>query len=205
MCLIASSVDHAGVRDDEGFVADVWARLRARFPACIVVFMPEANLGKEASHLERYVHADPLTVTMTEVREGWYGVHKSHVTTLEMHKKTAHLLARRALFVAADVVGVPTRDAARRNGLVAGSPAAGVYMVGQLRTQLRAFRWEPTGAKSALAEDVYRLTGKGNKRNDDLCVAFQMLWYWSQVFWGSARPAYTRAKALMRSGGGTAA
>ena len=202
VCLVASSSDHHGVRDDRAFVGDIWRRLRARFPACTIIFMPESNLGKEASHLEEYVHDDPLTVTMQEVKDGWYGVHKSHTSTLEMHKKMLHVLVRRSRFVAGDVIGVPTALERRKQGLVAGSSAAGTFMVGKLVGQLHAFRWEATGGRNTLAEEVFRLTGKGNKRNDDLCVACLMVPYWSQVFWQSVTPAYARAKARMAALGG---
>lgn len=185
------------MKDDRAFVADVWRRLRTRFPACTIVFMPESNLGKEASHLEEYVQGDALTVTMQEVKEGWYGVHKSHTSTLEMHKNMLHLLSRRQLFVMEDVIGIPTAGEQRSHGLAAGSSAAGTFMVGKLAGQLRAFRWEPTGSRNNLGEEVLRLTGKGNKRNDDLCVAALMPPYWAKVFWQSVVPAYTPAKQRM--------
>ena len=197
ICLIASCVDADSVRDDEAFVRNVWARLRARFPGCVIVFIPEANLGKEASHLEMYVHDDPLTVTMAEVKAGWFGVHKSHLTTLEMHKKMAHVLSRRSLFIAHDLIGIPPAGAQRKQGMGEGTPTAGVYMAGQLRAQLRAYHWEATGTRSSLGEEVCRLTGKSGKLNDDLCIACLMAVYWPEVFWRSAAPNYTAAKRLM--------
>jgi hypothetical protein len=197
--LVASGAGFRGVQDHKLFVDKIWSSIRKRYGQCQIVFMPESNLGNEASHLEQYVKDEPFTVTMREERRGgdWFGVRKSKITTLEMHGYMTHAMARRAIGVTADCVGIPTGAEEKRYSMQAGSEAANKYMLNKLRTQMLAFHWEKIGRASA--KDIrYHLTGKSSNENDDLCIGIIMLPYWRQVFIRSFSEHYETAKIHMR-------
>ena len=201
VCLAATCISTNGLHDDRKFIHTIWELLRARFPACTIVFMPENNLGKEASHLEEWIRDDRggVSVTMREGDKGWMGVRKTFVTTLEMHKQMAHLLSLNALHIMEDCIGLPTVGEQRKFNMKPGSDRARIFMLKKLRTQLLAYRWEETTSSTRLnaTERVFRLTGKRSKLNDDLCICALMVPYWRNVFLQSANPAYTTAKVAM--------
>ena len=198
VCLIASGAGFSGVQDHKIFVDKIWGSIRRKYGDCQIVFMPESNLGNEASHLEQYVKDEAFTVTMREERRGgeWFGVRKSKITTLEMHGYMTHAMARKAIGVTADCIGIPTTAEEKRHGMLAGSEAASVFMLKKAKTQMLAFHWEKIGRASS--KDIrYHLTGKSSKENDDICIGFIMLPYWRQVFIRSFSEHYERAKIKM--------
>jgi hypothetical protein len=201
LCLLAASAESTGVEDDARFIHEVWRRLRVAYPLCEIVFIPEANLAKEAAHLQKLVRDDPHTVTMRHVKPGWFGVRKTHENTIEMHALLARMLAATTLTVSPTLIGMPPPSAMRKQGLTAGSPAAASYMLEKLRGQLHAFRYEElprTALRQSLEKAVYRLTGKrGSTQNDDLCICVLMGPYWRQVFLSTPDPSYLQALERM--------
>lgn len=204
MCLVASTVGCDSIDDDMAFITSIWGRVRERFPHCPIVFIPESNLGKEASHLEKYVSRDPLTVTMQESARGWYGVCKTDRVTMEMYYAARTNLAAGTIYVTDDCIGIPTVAEVKATRAAPGTAAASKLMLKKLRDQLLAYRWEPVGKGRQLNGGETRciLTGKRSRQNDDLCIAFLMVIYWRNRFWLSTKPSYEHLKRVMGRGGG---
>lgn len=199
ICLVASScININGVDDDEVFIHTIWQWLGNKYKACPIVFIPEVNLGKEASHLEKYVRNHALTVTMREsTNVRMYGVRKTDFTTLEMHRKMLTMMAKHNLFVNPDCIGIPTDVECKKHGLIPGTPAAGKYMLEKVREQLNNYSWVPTTVRTNTLEQHCKLSGKKGKKNDDLCICAMMVPYWSDIFWETNDDSYLRARKNM--------
>lgn len=201
VCLVGTVVRCGNIDDHKTFILEVMARLRARFPACVVVFIPESNLGNEAAHLERYVTNDSAVFTLREGGQGRFGVCKTETSTLEMYSTTRTLLAARNLFVDEACIGMPTRDECVRKRMAGGSAAARTFMLDKLRRQLHQYRWEDKNAATAAnstRDRVFRLTGKRSRQNDDLTIALSMALHYRRVFWANVtNPVYHAAKVAM--------
>lgn len=197
MCLLATTVGHDTIDDDMDFIEEIWSRLRRRYPHCKIVFIPESNLGKEASHLEKYVTDDPLTVTMQESARGWFGVCKTDRVTMEMYAAARTTMAARALYVAEDCIGMPSPAERKAKMAEPGTDAARKLMLGKLRTQLLAYRWAAKSRSAGGLEVQHMLTGKRSRQNDDLCIAFLMVVYWRNRFWLSTKASYAALKDAM--------
>jgi hypothetical protein len=186
------------LNDEAAFFRRVWAQLRrGRFSGSQIVFMPESNLRKEASHMEMFVRFDQNTVVLREASGGWYGVQKTHKSTIEMHAKLRYMMAAKQIVFASDMVGIPTSKECASTGISACTPAAAAFMRAKLMGQLKRYRWVETSSsrtRTEIDEIVRTLTGKSGKLNDDLCVCALMIPYWKDVFWMRDREEYERAK-----------
>jgi len=177
-----------------------------------LVFIPEAMLGMEASHLHVFFPRDPTRLTMHEAKNGEQpGVYKNEQTTRDMQMRFELLLARGSVSFARDMISVPTRRDCDLNNLAmplvrslrselppgaeerADEEKTRVFMRGKSGRQLRQYRWERRSKTEVAAPGsiIKRfLTGKGGRgQNDDLCIAILMLIYWRDIFWLSPRYA----------------
>jgi hypothetical protein len=199
VCLLASTPGKltGGVDGDKIFTQKVFTALAKRYPGTIIVFIPEANYAKEASHLEDYIKHMPNVVTMAEVGSGFYGVRKDNFVTFEMKNLLARLMHDRQIFIAQDLIGIPADAIAHECGFRPESPEAAQYMQAQLKQQLYAMRYCPIKTLKEGTKAEFTIHGKGAGENDDLAVAFMMWPYWRQIFHGSVNSTYLAARSRM--------
>lgn len=186
-----------------------------------LVFIPEAMLGMEASHLDVFFPKRPTRITMMEAKQGTQpGVYKNEQTTRDMQLRMELLLARGSVGYTDDMIAVPTRNdcktanlampLVRASGQQALLPTeradelkARVFMMNKGNKQLKQYRWERKSKSEVAAPGttVKRfLTGKGGRgQNDDLCICILMLIYWRDIFWLS--PRYAAFHAFIRKQG----
>jgi hypothetical protein len=151
--------DHVQLRD---LVLGHVRALRARreFESAWIVFIPERNLGLEASHLEESMRAMPAIVTMRD-KKGAAGVLTTHATKNAMHLATERLLSQHLISFDRDVI-----CQSKAGGDLLGS--AGV--IAMLFQQLRAYRFDVRLAKDAFGKDSRVLTGKLGFVSHALCA-----------------------------------
>jgi hypothetical protein len=152
-----------------------------------IVFIPERNLGLEASHMETQIRSVRSVVTMRD-RKGHAGVLTTHATKNAMHRATERFLSQGLVVLHENIVCV-----SKTSSGCLGEAA----VIDTLTQQLRAYRYDVKLAKDAFGKDSRVLTGKRGPMQDDLCIAFQMVAFWHEVFF--THPQY----APYRSGGGT--
>lgn len=137
-----------------------------------IVFIPERNLGLEASYMETQMRSVRAVVTMRD-KNGHAGVLTTHATKNAMHLATERFLSQQIVSLHERIVCVSTTSSGRL-----GQAAA----VDTLTQQLRAYRFDVKLAKDAFGKDSRVLTGKRGPMQDDLCIAFQMVAFWHSVF-----------------------
>ena len=200
LCLLAITNESEGLEDDELLVSQIITAIREMYPKCVIVFIPESNLGKEGSHLERLVRHDNLICTMSH-KPGWFGMQKTAIVTFEMHAMMEHVLRDKAMFISDTLWAIPPPSAQRNLNIVPGSRAAAMYMLNVLRTEGKAMRWQDLTKGDPMNQTektAYKLSGKrGSAMNDDLWVALMTAWYWKGQFWDSSEPRYVDARRLM--------
>jgi len=195
ICMLASTPGTTeGVDGDRRFTRRVFETLRQMYPSTVIVFIPEANYAKEASHLWDHIRHMPLVVTMQEVGEGYYGVRKDNFITFEMHSLYVRMLREKAIFIAPEFVGIPPDKKAANLGLDRNPEAAASYMLSAFKQQLMAMRYQRVNTREGSKEE-YTIHGKGMGMNDDLAVAAMMGPYWRQVFLRSCNSNYVVAKS----------
>lgn len=196
----ASDLDGT-VNGDRLFIRDIRDRLRQRFPECVIVLIPEQNLGKEASHIEEYIRGYRV-VTMVEGKKHgtWFGVRKTDTVTVDMQKKMSSMLSSGTIAIAENCIGIPSLPIQKKHPtLVPGSAPASAFMLDELRKQMRSYRWAETNTnrRTDFTEATYKLTGKRSNQQDDHVICANMIGYWRDRFWMSSNPEYTKAKEWM--------
>lgn len=134
----------------------------ARFKSAVKVFIPENNLGNEATHMHSMIRDRPDVRTYWE-KEDRPGIRKSHRNTDDYHFLMDEYLGSNS-------IGFDTNT-------FTCSRKQSVNSVKNLaREQMEAYHIEYDKERNKK-----KLTGKSNDKQDDLNIALMMLLYWARV------------------------
>jgi len=149
-----------------------------------LVFIPENNLGLEASHqhimMQKNTHYPNVIVMCEGKSEEKVGVYKSERITKEYAVTFNDRLLR-------DSILISNKFFCTRFS----KGGAGAQLI-ELRKQLKTFRWMSRDAPDEFGQQKTVLTGKIGGANDDGAIVVQMLVYWSAVYM-EKRELYERA------------
>mgnify|MGYP006086513563 CR=1 FL=1 len=148
--------------------------IRATFPSSFIIFIPESNLGHEASHMSHMLRDVPKCRSLME--KGEPGVLTTHKRKELYANCTVERFAGSAVWYSEQFVCVnPYEDANSREGKVKR----------MFRSQLGIFSKivVPRGKEYNLPKVIY--TGK-DQGNDDLVMTFMIGMYWSIKFFVNA-------------------
>jgi hypothetical protein len=132
------------------------------------IFIPENNLGLEASHLDSMISdlADVETFWETDKKPG---VNKSEKATRGYQFLMSNSLAEGGLRFDRDLFTV-TREKTTQ------------CMRDQLEDQASRFHWAVRKSPDGFGKDKFKLSGKVGSLQDDLLVTLMMDMYWGRIY-----------------------
>lgn len=133
-----------------------------------LVFVPEANLGLESSHLDTMVKDVFPSVTTYYEKPNRPGVTKTGAITRGYQFELSNSLCYGSIRFEHDVF-TTTREK---------TPAC---MLNLLQEQMLRYRWERKPAVDLMGKDRFTLTGKMGSKSDDLLIAVMMSLYWGRL------------------------
>ena len=150
-------------------VLDHIRRFRERAPYSLsvpIVFIPENMTGMFHTRMEEAMHAIPNAQVLYQNGRGKAGVCKDAFISKGYVERTLDILVHRQIMFDAQWTSVTA--AAHKSGPVTGR----TKLLTELKEQLLRYGYDDKG----------KLTGKYDGLfNDDLCITFMMLMYWSQA------------------------
>lgn len=155
-----------------------------RYRTAPIVMMVEAQPGQEAANIYSHVADYPNLLFMREASGGRPGVPIDGNIKLGLVYGGQALLSRRALTIAQNLVALTNHTHMKIRDKEYTDPQT--YLISLLAFQMGNFHLRVTLSRDGLTESIHP-TGKLHNTNDDLAVAFLMLWYWPQVFWVSSK------------------
>lgn len=127
----------------------------------VKIFIPENNLGLEASHLHGLVQQFPDVVTYWQ-NDQRPGVVMTHEMKNQYHKMMTTCLYKGQLLFERDLFTESRGQSAKR-------------IVPALREQFERYHWEVKLARDNFGKSrSLALTGKMGSKNDDMCITTQM-------------------------------
>ena len=160
-----------------------------------IIFIPEGAPAQEGQHLAAMVSNSFRLVCMHESTNGSGGVPVTADSKRSLVFATQAVLNSRTLQVADRFVAV-TNKALRIGNAV--YEETDTYLLDLLCGQLKRYHARVQSTQDGTSERVY-LTGKSYGNNDDMAMAFMMLWYWSSQFYQSNNTRYDVLKRLIES------
>ena len=143
------------------------AKLREEHPGVHIWFIPENNLGLEGSHLEKFVRKVPLLDTYYEQEDGRAGVRKSGLNTSDYQIKMEDMLIKGDIRFSNNLFTVSKGQ----------TPET---IMTETQSQFERYHWEvETIGDPSKGKFKTHMTGKMGGSQDDICIALQMLAYWS--------------------------
>lgn len=158
-----------------------------------LVFIPENNLGLEASHMEGMVQRNqhyPEVIIYKDQRTGKTGVCKTESLTSTYQVDTESKLLCDQILISEYFV---TTSKQYRN-----NPGK---ILEELKKQMKQYQWRYKDAPDEFGKRKTVLTGKVGGEQDDAVIALMMLVTWSQMFMHNRRihdPAYVQASRMTK-------
>jgi hypothetical protein len=147
-------------------------RTQPAFANCTMVVIPEANLGLEAAHITKYLREStvPNWCILREDRMNLPGVRTTADNKEAMCIRLQDLLRSDGVGIARDLVCVDEDSNA-------------ADQVQSLMQQLMGYSIMVKKAETVFQKTKIVFTGKISGKQDDLCMALQMMLFWSGRFW----------------------
>lgn len=130
--------------------------------SAVKIFIPENNLGLEASHLHGLVQEFPDVVTFWQ-NDQRPGVVMTHESKNRYHKMMTTCLYQGKLVFERDLFTTSRNLTAKK-------------ILPTVREQFERYHWEVRQARDNYGKRALALTGKMGSKNDDMCVALQMIY-----------------------------
>lgn len=141
------------------------------------IFIPENNLGLEASHLHGLVQEYPDVVTYWQ-NDQRPGVVMTHESKNRYHKMMTTCLYQGKLLFERDLFTTSRNLTVKR-------------ILPAVREQFERYHWEVRQARDNYGKRSLALTGKMGTKNDDMCVALQMIYdYGHQLTTNPRNPVF---------------
>lgn len=125
------------------------------------IFIPENNLGLEASHLHTMMNEYDDVTTYFEKSGGKPGICKTHQKTIDYQFLINSMLYEGTIKLDAELFTV-SKDFNVES------------ITALLRGQMERFHWEKKDANDAFGRDRWAITGKQGDKQDDLFITLEM-------------------------------